>query len=70
MPIAHTGGCACIRIYIDRFDMDIRHPIVTSNRMLNYLSDHHKVCCAYIRMYILKHIMHYHMCYMDIGENF
>ena len=32
-PIAHSGGCACIRNCVGEFGMDTWWPLVTSNRM-------------------------------------
>ena len=41
--IAHSGGCVCIRNCVGEFGMDTGQPLVISNGMLNYSSDHHKV---------------------------
>ena len=32
-PIAHSGVCVCIRVCVDKFNMDPGHPLVTSSRM-------------------------------------
>ena len=71
-PIPYSGQCVCMRNCVGVFGMDTGQPLVTSNRMGNYLKDHHKVYYTYIGIYIQKYNnMHYYIiCHMDIRENF
>ena len=59
----------CIRNYTGVFGMDTGEPLVTSNRMGNYLRDHHKAYYTYIEMYI-QYMQYYIMCHTDIRGNF
>ena len=65
--IAHSGQSACIRNSIGELGMDSGQPLVTSNGMLSYSSDHHKAYYTYIGMYIQKY-MHYYVTYGHWGE--
>ena len=47
--------------------MDTGQLLVTSNVMLNHLSDHHQAYYTYIEMYIQ---MYNAMCHMDTWQNF
>ena len=38
--IAHPGGRACIRMFVDKLDVDTGQHMVTSNKMCKYLATH------------------------------
>ena len=61
-PIAHLWQFACVRNCVGEFGTDTGQPLVTSNVMLNHLSDHHKAYYTYIEMYMQ---MYNDMCHMD-----
>ena len=47
-PIVHSGRFVCIRNCVGEFGMDTGQPLVTSNKMSNHLSDHHKACILHL----------------------
>ena len=61
-PIAHSRRFLCIPNCVGEFRTDTGHPLVTSNVVLNHLSDHHKVYYTYIEIYVQMYNV---MCHMD-----
>ena len=64
-PIVHSGQFVCIPNCVGEFGMDTGQTLVTSIRMSNHLSDHHKA--TYIEIYIEMYNAIFHM---DTWENF
>ena len=61
-PKAHPGWLACLRNCVGEIGTGTGQILVTSNVMLNHLSDRHNVYYTHIEMYIT---MYNAMCHMD-----